>query len=293
MKAEIHDLAMGRYAGERVAPARRYRAIARNVVGVAWRGKILTKIAVIASVAITLAAGVAMYVLRSQLFEMARMRGAQIPKAEQIVFTAEPVFELVAFVLALLFASAAIANDLRLGAFQFYFARAIRPRDYVVGKLLGLVLLIGIPMFAGPVALSLVRLVLADSFAQAMAVWRVVPQAIVLGVAGTAAYVLPAAGLGALAGKRQIAQAAFAIYYLVVCPALFGLSFALRLPWVRLVSVPSDLSVIGYWLFGLGPEPGSPPVVASAIALVVLCAAGLYSVWRRVDRAAHQGIGGA
>jgi hypothetical protein len=293
VKAEIHDLAMGRYAGERVPPARRYRAIAANVVGVAWRGRVLTKIAVVASAAITLAAGFAMYILRNQLFDMARVRGAQIPKAEQIVFIAEPVFEVVAFVLALLFATAAIANDLKLGAFQFYFARPIRPRDYVLGKILGLALLVGIPMFAGPVALALVRLVLADSLASALAVWRVVPAAIALGIAGTAAYVLPAAGLGALVGKRQLAQASFAIYWIVISPAAFGLSFALRMPWVRLVSVPNDLSVIGFWLFNLRPDDGSPPALASAIALAVLCAAGLFSVWRRVDRSAHKGLGGS
>ena len=293
MKAEIHDLGMGRYAGERVPPARRYRAIAQNVVAVAWRGRVLTKIAVIAAIAITVAAGFAMYFLRNQLLQMARLRGAAIPQAEQIVFGAEPFYELVAFVLALLWASAAIADDLRLGAFQFYFARAIRPRDYVGGKLLGLGLLVGIPMFGGPVALALIRLLLADSFGQALSLWMVVPRALLLGVVGTAAYVLPVAGLGALAGKRQIAQACFAIYWLLVCPAAFGLSFALKLSWVRLVSVPNSLSVIGFALFGLRPEQYSPPVAASAIALGAFCAGGLYLVWRRVDRAAHRGLGGS
>ena len=140
-----------------------------------------------------------MYVLRSALFETVRARGADIPRAEQIIFAADQFYELAAFILAVVWGCAAVANDLRLGAFQFYFARALRPRDYVAGKLLGLALLIGIPMFAGPVALSFIRLFLADGVAQAVHLASVVPRAIGLGVAGTAAYVLPVAGIGALA----------------------------------------------------------------------------------------------
>lgn len=291
--AEIHDLGYTRYTGERVPPRQRYRVIARNLVGVAWRHRWVAKLAVIASIGITLAAGVAMYVLRSTLFETVRARGADIPRAEQIIFAADQFYELAAFILAVVWGCAAVANDLRLGAFQFYFARALRPRDYVAGKMLGLALLIGIPMFAGPVALSLIRLLLADGVAQAAQLASVVPRAIGLGIAGTAAYVLPVAGIGALTRKRQTAQALFAIYWLLISPAAFALSWPLRLPWIRLISMPSCLSVVGHWLFDVAPDAYSPPVWAAGAALVVACAAGLALVARRVTDAAYRGLGGS
>jgi hypothetical protein len=291
--AEIHDLGYTRYTGERVPPRQRYRVIARNLVGVAWRSRWVAKLAVIASVGITLAAGVAMYVLRSTLFETVRARGADIPRAEQIIFAADQFYELAAFILAVVWGCAAVANDLRLGAFQFYFARALRPRDYVAGKLLGLALLIGIPMFAGPVALALIRLFLADGAAQALQLAPVVLRAVGLGLAGTAAYVLPVAGIGALTRKRQTAQALFAIYWLLICPAAFALSWPLRLSWIRLISMPSCLSVVGHWLFDVAPDAYSPPVWAAAVALVVACGAGLALVARRVSDAAYRGLGGS
>jgi len=291
--AEIHDLGYTRYTGERVPPSRRYLVIARNVVGVAWRGRWPTKLSVVIALGITLASAAVMFVLRSSLFETVRTRGIAIPKAEQIVFVADQFYELVAFVLGLLWGCAAIADDLRLGAFQFYFARALRPRDYVAGKLLGLALLAGIPMFAGPVVLALIRLVLADGLAHAAILAPVVPRAIVLGLAGTAAYVLPVAGLGAIAGKRQIAQALFAIYWILICPTIYGISWPLHMPWLRLLSVPSCLTVIGHGLFGVTQEPNSPPVWASAAALALLCAGGFALVWRRVHGAALRGLGGA
>jgi len=117
--AEIHDLGYTRYTGERVPPRQRYRVIARNLVGVAWRSRWVAKLAVIASIGITIAAGVAMYVLRSTLFETVRARGADIPRAEQIIFAADQFYELAAFILAVVWGCAAVANDLRLGAFQF------------------------------------------------------------------------------------------------------------------------------------------------------------------------------
>src|SRR5262249_9607612 len=233
-----------------------------------------------------------MYVLRSTLFETVRARGVDIPRAEQIIFAADQFYELAAFILAVVWGCAAVANDLRLGAFQFYFARALRPRDYVAGKLLGLALLIGIPMFAGPVVLSLIRLFLADGAAQAVHLAPVVPRAIGLGIAGTAAYVLPVAGIGALTRKRQTAQALFAIYWLLVCPAAFALSWPLRLSSIRLISMPSWLSVAGHWLFDGAPAAYGPPVWAAGAALVVACAAGLALVARRVTDAAYRGLGG-
>lgn len=291
--AEIHDLGNRRYDGPRISPALRFRAIARNAFAIGWRTRLGVKLPLIATVGTTVAAAVVMYVLRSELAELVRVRGARIPKAESILFHASWAYEMSAFIIALSVGCRAIADDLRLGAFQFYFARALRPRDYVVGKLLGLALLIGIPMFAGPVALAVMRLVFAESLAQATQLADILPRAIALGLAGTAAYVFPVAGLSAWVGRRQHAQAAFALYFLLVEPAAFGLSIPLQLPALRLLSVSNDLSVIGAALFDVDSGPMAPPVWAATLALLAVSSAGLALLRHRVRSVETGSLGGS
>lgn len=291
VEAEIHDLGYATYTGPRTPPSRRFLVIARNVFSVAWRSRWGVKMPVIMAIGITLVAAVVMYFLRLQLAETVRSRGAPIPKAEAIVFMAGAFYELVAFFLAAVVACAAVANDLRMGAFQFYFARALRPRDYVAGKLIGLALVIGIPMLLGPLVLALLRLVYADSLEQAAALTPVVPRALLLGLLGTAAYVLPAAGIGAWAKKRQAAQALFAVYYMLIAPVVFVLGEELDLPWLRLLSFPNDLTVLGGWIFAVAHSPEDPPVWASAISLAIFCGLGFLAVWIRVRTAETAGLG--
>lgn len=288
--AEIHDLGHAAYTGPRTPPSRRFWVIARNVIAVAWRSRLGVKLPVIIAVATTVTAAVVMYFLRLKLTEMVRARGAKIPQAEAVVFVAGAFYEFSAFILAVIVCCAAIADDLRMGAFQFYFARAIRPRDYVLGKLLGLAMVVGIPMFLGPLILAIMRLVYADSVAQAIELSPVIPRAMLHGLLGTAAYVLPAAGMGAWAQKRQPAQATFAVYFMLIAPAAFGLSIPLGAPWLRVVSLPNDLSVLGEAIFGLAHNPQDPPVWASALSLATFSTLGFFAVWRRVAYAETAGL---
>jgi hypothetical protein len=289
-QAEIHDLGYAPYRGPRTPPARRFAVIARNVVAVAWRSRWGVKLPVILAAGTTFAAAVVMYVLRLQLAETVRARGAPIPKAEAIVFMAGAFYEFSAFLLGAVVGCAAIANDLRMGAFQFYFARALRPRDYVAGKLVGLALVVGIPMLLGPLVLAIMRLVYADSLEQALALAPVVPRALLHGLLGTLAYTLPAAAAGALAQKRQLAQALYAVYFMLIVPAAFGLSEGLELPIIRAISLPNDLSVLGEWIFGLPHNPDDPPVWASALSLAIFSTLSFAAVWTRVRRAETAGL---
>src|SRR5690606_4015333 len=43
-----------------------------------------------------------------------------------------------AFLVSLTIGARVVAGDLQSGAFTFYFARSVRPRDYVLGKLAGM-----------------------------------------------------------------------------------------------------------------------------------------------------------
>lgn len=292
MTAEIHDLGHSAYSGPRTPQSRRFWVIAKNVIGVAWRSRWGTvKVPVIMAIGTTFTAAVVMYFLRLRLTETVRARGAPIPQAEAIVFMASAFYEFSAFILAVIVGCAAIANDLRLGSFQFYFARALRPRDYIAGKLLGLALVIGIPMLCGPLVLAIMRLVYAETPARALELAPVIPRALAHGLLGTIAYVLPPAALGALTRKRQSAQALFAVYYMVVVPGAFQISQALGVPGVRALSLPNDLSVLGEWIFGLAHNPFDPPVWLSGLSLATYTGLSLFVVWRSVSNAETAGLG--
>jgi hypothetical protein len=293
-QAEIHDLGYAPYTGPRLPVGRRFLAIAGNVFSVSQKSR-WVKFPFLVAIGTTLVAAVIMWVLRLKLADEVRVRGGDfIPKAEDIVFHAVTFYEASAFLLATVVACAAIADDLRLGAFQFYFSRPIRPRDYVAGKLLGLSMVVGFAMFAGPVLLAIVRLILADSLAQAWQLIAIIPRALALGVIGTLAFVLPAAGLGALIQKRQPAQALFAVYVVLISAAAYGMSVPLGFPALRLVSVIQDVTLVGKAIFGLPIDRHwDPSPTAAAAALAVLCGAGLFLVIWRVRGAETAGLGGS
>jgi hypothetical protein len=291
MSSEIHDLGHDAYVGPRTPTAHRFWVVARNTFAVAWKSRWGVKLPVVIATGTTFTAAVVMYFLRLRLTDSVRARGAPIPQAEAIVFIAGAFYEFSAFILAVLVGCAAVANDLRMGAFQFYFSRALRPRDYVTGKLLGMGMVIGIPMLLGPLVLAALRLVYAESPAQAWELAPVLPRALAHGLLGTLAYVLPAVGLGALAGRRQPAQALFVVYFMLVVPAVFILSEPLGIPAVRALSLPNDLSVLGEAIFGLERNPADPPAWVSALSLATFSALGLAAVWRRVSRVETAGLG--
>jgi hypothetical protein len=292
MTSQIHDLGYEAYRGPRMPPSRRFLVIARNVFAVAWQSRWGVKVPLIYAVAVTLAASVVMYVVRDRLFEMVRERGAPIPRAEQIIFFAWTFLRLAGYILAAIVACAAVANDLRMGAFQFYFSRPLRPRDYVLGKLLGVTLVVGVPMFCGPVLLGLVRLLFADSLGQATQLLPILPRAGLLGILGTAALSLPAMALGAVLAKRQPAQALFVVYFVVLSTAAIAMAEFLHVPELSLLSIGADVEIIGRALFGVARETWQPDPWLAGGTLAVICGSSLAAIWWRVARAETASLGG-
>lgn len=288
----IHDVGYQPYTGTRQPPSRRFLVIARNVIAVAWQQKWGVKLPVIGAIMVVIGAAVFMQVVGNRAAEGLRARGAPIPNAAAAIFFALPFLRFFAFIMAVTVACATIANDLKMGAFQFYFARPIRPRDYVGGKLLGLFCLIGLPLFACPVIMSIIRLLMVDDFGKAMGMIDIVPRAMALGLVGTAAFVLPAAGIGALMQSRVPAQALYAIYYLVLEFMVLGAVHALKMPLLGLLSTTSNLNNVGRALFGLDPAPHSAPAWLAALAVAAIGALGYWIIQHRVAKAETAGLGG-
>lgn len=278
-KGTIHDLGYQRYVGPRRPPGRRYWVIARNVVAVAMRSRWGTKLPVLGAGMTFLGAATIMAVTGSAL------------RADRVIVGAIEFCSFWGFLLAVNVAAAAVADDLKLGAFQFYFSRPIRPHDYVAGKLLGLSFVVGLAMFVVPVGLAIMRLLIIKDVSELADVWTVVPRAAALGAAGTIALVLPAAGFGALMQSRWPARAAYAIYYLVIGGIAAGLSEGLEKPWIQLISTFSDFVVVGRAVMGRDPRPEDPSAWAAGAALVFLSFLGWAIIWRRVKNAETAGLG--
>jgi ABC-2 type transport system permease protein len=290
----LHDLGYQPYRGERLPQARRFMVIARNVVAIAWRQKWGVRLPVMLTGLVTIIGCVLIYVIRYAT-KLAGPGLQQNPMvmADRVVLETSTSLGLIAFVLGIRVGCTSIADDLRVGAYQFYFSRTIRPSDYLIGKLLGIALVMGIPLFGAPVVLALFRVLLSDNLSEAWKSLHMVPGAVLFGVAGTAAYAFPAAGCGALMQKRLASQAFYAGFYFVGTFFLFGLAEGLDAPIVRALEPGVDVVVIGQELFGVRTDFGiTPPLWAAVAALCGYAALSAWLVHRRVARAETSGMGG-
>jgi ABC-2 type transport system permease protein len=289
----LHDLGYQPYTGERLPQDRRFWVISRNVLGIAWRQKWGVRLPVLLTGLIVIIGCVLIYLQRYVTrFAPAEGGANALLRADRVVLEVSSSLGLIAFVLGVRVGCTAIADDLRVGAFQFYFSRTIRVSDYLLGKLLGISLVIGIPMLGAPLVLSLFRLLLADSWAEALDSARMLPAALAFGVAGTAAYALPAAGCGALMQKRVASMAMYAAFYLLGTAFLEGLAEGADQPIFRALEPGIALFSIGHAVFNV-PAPRDAPALWAAVAAIVMY--GLVSILlvrRRVARAETAGMGG-
>jgi hypothetical protein len=297
----IYTLGYERYQGSRRDLGTRFWIIARTVIRQAWKSTWGVKLPLVAAAMVVMGGSVAMWFLRHDIFDMVRLvataRGMrdEIPGPEMALYWSMLFFSFLAFVLTTTVACRAIADDLRMGSFQFYFSRPLRVSDYVAGKLAGVLVVIGMPMLGGPVILALVRLLFASGAADAWAHADVLPRAVAVGVVGTVAYAIVGLALGALVGRRVWAQAGFAIYYLVIGNLIELAAMKLGEPLLALASIDANLTSLGVALLGAPPPPRGllPPAWAAAAFTALLVGLGLWIIGWRIRHAETAALGGS
>jgi ABC-2 type transport system permease protein len=297
----IYTLGYERYQGPRRDRATRFWIIARNVARQAWKSTWGVKLPLVLSSMVVVGACVAMWALRHRIFDMVRQAAAEspvpiaVPGVEAALYVSVSVFAFLAFVLTTVVGCRAIADDLRMGAFQFYFSRPLQASDYVLGKLAGVLLIVGMPMFAGPVILALVRLLFAEGAADAWAHADIVPRAMAVGLVGTVSYAIVGLALGALVRRRIWAQAGFAIYYLVLANLIKTAANSAGEPLLALASIDANLTSVGVALLDapLPPDTLLPPAWAAAVFTALLVGLGLAAILWRVRSAETAALGGS
>lgn len=290
----IHDLGYKRYVGTRRSAGTRWLVIARNQITSSWKTWWRFKSSLAMAVLVTFIAGGVMFILSDKVIRdfagaaATTMANAALPKSIQW-------FTRAAFLVSLTIGARVVASDLQSGAFTFYFARSVRPRDYVIGKLGGMVALMALINLAGPLVLACARLGLSQDVDQLIGSLMLVPKAIAIGLLGTLVFATVPVAFSALIANGRYAMALWGAYYLVFG---FIVSMIGRVSgsWIGTLDLATALDAVALDLFDLhlftGRAGHLDPTVALA-SILVHVAVAVAIVGYQVRSAHGSGVGGA
>ncbi len=292
----IHDLGYKRYVGTRRPPSTRWRVIMRHQIATSWKAWWRFKSALGLAVIATCIAGGFMYFAESSdlIRQVARRSAIPIDPVDIPLPFAIAWYCRAAFVLSLTVGAGVIAGDMQSGAFTFYFARSVRPRDYLMGKLAGYGLLVASLVLAGPLVLAALRVGLAGTD-QIGSHLIAIPKALAIGTLATIVYTAVPLGVSALVPNRRYALALWAAYYLIVGSIAVLLGFVSSGSAAAL-DLPSAISAVTFRLFeiplfrerDIGLSLG-----AALTSIGIHTGVAIAIIWYQLSNAQRSGVGGA
>jgi hypothetical protein len=297
MTGQIHDLGYKRYAGARQDAGTRWRVIMRHQIAMAWKTWWRFKAWLGMAVLVSFIAGAVMYIFSNRMFHgMGRVGEVALTVADAALPQSIAWYCRAAFIASLTLGASVIAGDVQSGAFTFYFARSVRPRDYVLGKLAGLGVLMAILTMAGPVLLAGMRLGLCESWSDVIAHLVLIPKALAVGALATLVYAAVPLGFSALADSRRTALAMWAAYYLVGGTVAMMIGMVSRTGWIAALDLHTAVEGVADKLFDvpiLGARLSSVSLGEGAASIVAHAAAAIAIVAVSVGRAQKTGVGGS
>jgi len=293
---QIHDLGYKRYVGSRRARGTRWRVILRHQLATAWRSWWRYKVWLIAALMVTAAGAGMIYLTSGQSFQMfAGMAGQTINIADGTLTFLLPFYWRLGFFVGVLIGTTVVAGDAQSGAFTFYFARSARPRDYVAGKLGGLVILMAALLLVGPLLIALLRLGLASSTDELIATLPIVPKALAISALATLVYAAVPLGFSALIANRRYAMALWGAYYYLLGSMLAVLGL-LVMPVLGALDLTTALEAVSLRLFDfrvMGRHIPITPLGPALASIAVHCTAAIAIVAWRVREAQRSGVVGS
>jgi ABC-2 type transport system permease protein len=295
-RAEIYDLGYKRYAGPRRSVSQRWRVIARNQIDTGIKGFWRWKLSIGFTIMATTISAIIMFIYQDKAVGIFADKGQRL--ADTVVPLAVTWYCKIALIVSLAISCLSIADDIAAGAFTFYFARSTRPVDYVLGKFVGLFVLIAPIMIGGPLILAGIQLALTPEGRSVTDELIVLPKVLLIGTLGTLVYSAVPMGFSALSKSRVMALGGWAIYYFMVGMVGNVMAFA-GLTHAATLDIAGDLAQLSLHIFNLdlAPHegPGAPALglVASLLGVLIpVIASPLVALWR-VKQAADTGVGGA
>jgi hypothetical protein len=290
---QIHDLGYKRYLGSRRELDTRWRVIMRHQIATAWKGWWRFKPWLIAALIATSVASVVLYLASGKTVRMLTgIAGQQIAFADGILPLSIEWYCKIGFVASLTVSALVVAGDVQSGAFTFYFARSVRPRDYVIGKLAGLVALLSLIMLAGPMLLACLRLGLSDSTEHLIDLLPTIGKALAVGALGTLTYAAVPLGFSAVVPNWRYATALWAAYYMIF-GTMMQLVATLTAPAIAGLDLAAALKAVSYAMFKLRLS-GQSEVIPLWVALTSIFGHATLAIalvaWR-VRSAQRTGVG--
>jgi ABC-type transport system involved in multi-copper enzyme maturation permease subunit len=292
----IHDLGYKRYVGTRRATSTRWRVIARNQFAYGWKTWWRFKSALGLAVITMFVAGGIMFIARERVVRSMAGADGSITFANATLPGSIEWFCRVGFLVSLTIGARAVAGDIQSGAFTFYFARSVRPRDYVLGKLAGLCGLLVLLVGVGPILLAVLRLGLSDSTDQLLASLPLLGKAVLVGALATLAYAAIPLGFSAAIPNQRYSMALWATYYLVLGSMARGMADVFNQNAIAAIDIPAALQSVGYELFDvtlLRAEHANVPLGVALVSLFAHAFLAIVLVVWRVGSAQKSGVGGS
>lgn len=284
----IRDLGYKRYDGPRVSARKRYGVMTAQTLRLAWSSG-LVKATVIVSLLPTLICAVVMW-FKYKVYQAKQMLAAQGAPLGAVDDAANWVFYGIywcqlwfAFAIGLLVAATAIADDVRTGASQFYFARAIGRSHYAVAKLVTAGLFVVFVSAIPGILLAGLRIGLSRTSEEAVAQLPLLLSTVGFALIVALVMTLPPLALSAFTRRAGYAQGAWAMLFFLPWVLGEGMALATDIDEIALVSLPTCLRLVGQQLFGMPPSYLVGWLLPSGVLLFAVGASG-WAVFARLSR---------
>jgi hypothetical protein len=290
---QIHDLGYKRYVGIRRSFETRWLVIMRHQLSTSWRGWWRYKAWLIAGMMATAISGSVLYVMSGNLIRgITGITGQQLKLVDAILPLSLRWYCPIGFIASVAIGATLVAGDVQSGAFTFYFARSVRPRDYVIGKLAGVGLLIALIMLGGPFILAALRLGLSDNLDQLLTLLPILYKALAVGLLGTLVYAAVPLGFSAVVTNRRYALALWAVYYIVIGWMAQGIA---RVTWPEVAAIDpgESLKMVMRNLFEARTWGAMFSTNVALISIAAHAAVAIALVFWRVRNAQQTGVGGS
>jgi ABC-2 type transport system permease protein len=279
----IRDMGYRPYKGELLSHRGRYWTIARRVLAGAWSARAV-KLGLLAALFPMVGCGVAMYIKMKLDMVTGSNFKLDLEEADHLVFLLYYWCQIwFAFGLSQRVGAPAIADDMRTGAFSFYFCRPVSRAHYVAGKILPVAFLVGLASTLPALLLSLFRLSLASDGADAWIALKLVGATLALTPFYLGLFAVLPVCLGALTSRSKAVQYLWSGVFFLSWIAGEGIATAAEEPMLVLISLPSALKLVAQHLYGY-PLDHPLPFYYPAGVLTGVIALSIWGLWRRLEQ---------
>jgi ABC-type transport system involved in multi-copper enzyme maturation permease subunit len=272
------------WKGRPSATQKPWRAITRFGIRLALRRKFF-KLTLALSLLPAFAFGIGVYLAETienfQIFMGGSKRILTVdPAYFRVYFTSDFLYFMI-LMLMILSGAGLIADDLKSGSLQLYFARPLRKRDYLLGKLGVTGFFVLLLTLAPGIVFILLQLIFSGSF-KLLAQHPWLPLAVLLySLILAVLFSLATLFVSALSKNRRFAGVLLFLIYFGsdVAYAVFHEIF--RRPELGWLSIRANLQQVGAAVFGAAP-PLDAPWPVSALILAVLAGVAVFFLFKRI-----------